>query len=474
MRIAAIAMTVSLTALTIVTQGVPSPEDGIGLHGPEVVCAASDTVETMKKYAKYVCDAADARPVLQSAINEASRLGVRCLILPGKYVINSFSDVGSDPAICRKGAIYVPNYEGKQAKSQAWWALGPTRYNSIEGTVPPMMDHGAVELVMGQELYDSIPADGEPFSFLFCVYNDIYGRVWQLKNLVIRFPAMQKPIVAVDGRFCAGLRYENLWVSGYEMSKVNLRTGEGIGVPHPKSVGVRGTCGSNTGPASMRNVVSCGFGHGFDIGGEHLTGDNLAACYCLYGFAFDCYVGKGSIAEPDTRGRGHGCSSYPIVLSNLCDEHNVNLPLFGCSSHGDDTRDCVAQSVLIRGYQFQWPNTAPGYSDRKSPDFLKGRHRACEVRPGSWHGSVEYVADWTTDGGGVNLTEGRFFELGHGGNLLCRNLQSKLKGTTADRLKLQPNDNQQFFDTDLNKLLFFDGREWRTCDGTPCNSNEKQ
>ena len=458
--VAAIAV---LTAAASVVRAESSsslqPGDGDGLRGPEVVCAASDTKNPLKQYAKYVCDAADARPKLQQAINEAARLGVRCLLLPGKYVINSRSDVSP------KGALYSPNYEGKNTGPLFWQDMGPTRYTSIEGTVPPAFDHGAAELVMGRDLYDSIGVDDEPFSFLFCVYHNIYGRFWQLKNLVIRFPAMQKPIVAVDGRFCVGLRYENLWVCGFQHSKVDLRTAEGILPPHPKSVGVRGTAGSNCGPSSMRNVVAEGFGHGFDIGGEHLTCDNLAAVYCLYGFAFDCYVGKTSIYHPDRPVRGTGCSSYPIVLSNLCDEHNVNMPLFGWASHGGDTRDCVAQSVLIRGFQSQWPNTAPGYNDRKSPDFLKGRHRATEVRPGSWHGSVEYVVDWTTPDGGVNLTEGRFFEKGHGGNVLCRNLQSKLKGTTAERLKLEPNDMQQFFDTDLKTLFLYDGRNWRPCGG---------
>ena len=441
-------------------ENVLRPGDGGDLVGPQVVCAASDTKEPLKRYAKYVCDEKDARPKLQAAINEAARLGVRCLLLPGKYVINSRSDVSP------KGALYSPNYEGQNKGPLFWKDMGPTRYTSLEGTVPPAYDHGAVELVMGQELYDSIGADSEPFSFLYCVYNNIYGRFWQLKNLVIRFPSMQKPIVAIDGRFCVGLRYENIWLWGFEHSKVDLRTAEGILPPHPKSVGVRCTAGSNCGPSTVRNVVAEGFGHGFDIGGEHLTCDGLAAAYCLYGFTFDCYVGKTSIYHPDKPGRGAGCSTYPIVLSNLCDEHNVNMPLFGWSSHGDDTRDCKSQSVTIRSMNIQWPNTAPGYNDRKSPDFLKGRHRATEVRPGSWHGSVEYVVDKTPPKGGVNLTEGRFFEPGHGGNILCRNLQSKLKGTTADRLRLQPNDNQQFFDTDIGKMLFFDGKVWRTCDGS--------
>ena len=77
------------------------------LGSPEIVCAASDTPDALKGCARYICPADDARETLQRAINEAARLGVRCLLLPGKYVINSRSDVSP------KGALYSPNYEGQ-------------------------------------------------------------------------------------------------------------------------------------------------------------------------------------------------------------------------------------------------------------------------------------------------------------------------------------------------------------------------
>ena len=55
----------------------------------DIVCAASDTPEILKASAQYVCPAADARETLQNAIDEAGRLGVRCILLKGTYVINS-------------------------------------------------------------------------------------------------------------------------------------------------------------------------------------------------------------------------------------------------------------------------------------------------------------------------------------------------------------------------------------------------
>ena len=35
----------------------------------------------------------------------------------------------------------------------------------------------------------------------------------------------------------------------------------------------------------------------------------------------------------------------------------------------------------------------------------------------------------------------------------------------AERLKLEPNDMQQFFDTDLKTLFLYDGKDWRPCGG---------
>ena len=48
-----------------------------------IVCAAADSPEAIKAKADFVCDACDARPVLQRAIDEADRLGVSCVLARG-------------------------------------------------------------------------------------------------------------------------------------------------------------------------------------------------------------------------------------------------------------------------------------------------------------------------------------------------------------------------------------------------------
>ena len=436
---------------------VAEPGDGEGLQGPEVVCAASDTKDALKRHAKYVCDAADARPKLQAAINEAARLGVRCLLLKGTYVLDSRGEMSP------KGCLYFPNRtpEGKV------YAHNGSQFNVLEGATMPLGWLGGVQLLMGRNLYDSI-RDDETFSLLYCVGHSIFGRAWKLRNLAIRLPDTQKPVVAVDGRFASALEYENLWVSGFDPREVDYRSATGIKMPHPRSVGIRGCAGSNYyAMTTWRNLAVDGFGTGFDIGGEHVYCESLSALYNVYGFAFDCYKGKKSINLDDSAKACGGCH-YPVTCVNLLDEHNVHMPRFGVASHGgvESIHPNGRQSITIRGMNIQWPNTCPGHTDRRHPDFLKGRHRATEELPGTWRGTVEYVIDWTTPGCGVNLVNDPFFEKGHGDNVVCRNLQCKPAGTSNERRAItRPNRLQQFFDTDLGKMLVFDGASWRDGNG---------
>lgn len=423
----------------------------------DVVCAAWDTPQELVARARYVCPSNDARPMLQQAIDEACDLGVRCLLLKGTYVLDSRGETSP------KGCLSFPN----RTPAGKVYAHNGSQFNVLEGATMPLGWLGGVQLLMGRNLYESI-RDDETFSLLYCVGHSVFGRAWKLRNLAIRLPDTQKPIVAVDGRFATALEYENLWVSGFDPREVDYRSATGVKMPHPRSVGIRGCAGSNYyAMTTWKNLAVEGFGTGFDIGGEHVYCESLSALYNVYGFAFDCYKGKTSIAK-DESAKPSGVSIYPITCVNLLDEHNVNMPKFGVASHGWESAPANGgQSITIRGMNIQWPNTCPGYTDRKSPDFLKGRHRATEALPGVWRGTVEYVIDWTTPGGGVNLTTDPFFEKGHGDNVVCRNLQVKPAGTSDERRAIgRPNRLQPFYDTDLGKMLIYDGACWRDCGGT--------
>lgn len=375
-----------------------------------IVCAASNTHEELKSKADYICDASDARPMMQAAIDEAIRFGVSCILLPGTYEINSYGERS------KKGAICFYNSESEQR----FYSQNRAHYHVLEGAKPPLGYLDGAVIIMGIDFYKSL-SDEEVFSLFYADGNSPFGRGMILKNLVVQLPDNRKPVIVFDGSAASAVRYEDCWVTAFDPCKVNLATAEGVSIPHPKSVGFRGCCGSNFYTTEWKNLAVQGFGIGFDIGGEHVHCESLSALYNIYGFAFDCYKGKRSIEDSDDT-RAFGVDIYPTVCINLLDEHNVNMPRFGNASHNGKTRDGWRKSITIRGMNLQWPNTCPGHTDRSAPDFLDGRHRATESQIGSWHGSIEYVIDHSTEGHGVNICHEPFFEQGHGIAIRVTNL----------------------------------------------------
>ena len=375
----------------------------------QILCAAHDTLPELKEKATYICDEADARPVLQKAIDEADRLGVSCVLLNGTYCINSRNPNTSRGAIC----FYNNN------PAQHFYSQNKAHYHVLEGAKIPLGYLDGAVITIGGELYSSI-SDEEQFSLFYADGESVFGRGMVIKNLVVQLPGNQKPIIVFDGSAASCIRYEDCWVSAFDPRRVNLATAEGIPMPNPKSVGFRGCCGSNFYATEWKNLAVQGFGVGFDIGGEHVFCESLSALYNIYGFAFDCYKGKENV-EASENDRAKGISVYPITCVNLLDEHNVNMPKFGNASHNWNTTEGRRKSITIRGMNLQWPTTCPEHTDRCHPNFTKNRLRATESQIGSWHGSIEYVIDNYADGH-VNICNDRFFENGHGIKVKAKNI----------------------------------------------------
>lgn len=376
----------------------------------QIICAASDTPEKLKEKADYICDREDARPVLQAAIDEADRLGVSCILLRGTYCINSHSERSSRGGIC----FYNEN------EAQRFYSQNKAHYHVLEGSRIPLGYLDGAIITIGKDLYNSIP-DDEQFSLFYADGESVFGRGIVIKNLVVQLPDNQKPIIVFDGSSASCIRYEDCWVSAFDPREVNLATAEGIKMPHPKSVGFRGCCGSNFYATEWKNLAVQGFGIGFDIGGEHVYCESLSALYNIYGFAFDCYKGKKTIDSPESD-RSVGIVVYPITCINLLDEHNVNMPMFGNASNNGNTNDRRRKSITILGMNLQWPNTCPGHTQRLAQEFLEKRHRATEWQIGSWRGSIHYVIDHTIEGVGINICDEPFFEEGHGIRIETNNM----------------------------------------------------
>lgn len=374
-----------------------------------IVCAASNTHEELKSKADYICAESDARPAMQAAIDEAIHLGVSCILLPGTYEINSCGERSKKGAIC----FYNP-------APASFLYQGHISYAVLEGAKTPFGFREGAIITLGKAFYDSL-SDDEEFTVFYSDGNDPYSHGMILRNLGVQLPDNQKPIVVFNGSYSAGLRFEDCWACAVDLDSYNAATSEGVPTPNPRSVGFRGPHGSNNYTVELKNLATIGFGVGFDIGGEHVYCESLSAYHGIYGFCFDCYKGKRSIDDPDTC-KSWGVDIYPTVCVNLLDEHNVHMPRFGNASHNGKTREGWRKSITIRGMNLQWPNTCPGHTDRSAPDFLEGRHRATESQIGSWHGSIEYVIDHSTEGHGVNICREPFFEQGHGVAIQVTNL----------------------------------------------------
>lgn len=85
---------------------------------------------------------------------------------------------------------------------------------------------------------------------------------------------------------------------------------------------------------------------------------------------------------------------------------------------------------------------------------------AREIVKGAFCGTIEFTAG----GGGKNWVgtdRARFWADGEGYNFVTKNLAHAPAGTTAMRLTYFPQYAQQYYDTDLNKQLIYDGTNWR-------------
>ena len=140
----------------------------------QILCAASDTPDALKQKADFICDEADARPILQQAIDEADRLGVSCVLMNGTYRINSTS-----PRSTRGGICFYNN-----SPEQKFYSQNNAHYHVLEGARIPLGFFDGAVITMGRELYDSL-SDDIPFSLFYAAGEGVFGRGFIIKNITI-------------------------------------------------------------------------------------------------------------------------------------------------------------------------------------------------------------------------------------------------------------------------------------------------
>nr|DAP41928.1 MAG TPA: hypothetical protein [Caudoviricetes sp.] len=203
-------------------------------------------------------------------------------------------------------------------------------------------------------------------------------------------------------------------------------------------VGIRGYNGYSTGHLNtMDRIAAEGFSTAFQLGGEHVVGTNMTARMNYIGFSFGAYVYT------------FGTFDHSITLINCADEHSCKLPQFvGNGAAFKDTPSRQEVDMISLNIEIV-PEKFVDYASEKTPNSFCGR--------------IEY----TIGGVGENVTaDWKFWKDGSGHLFNTRNMAMSYVGNTATRKSYHPEFNQSYYDTDLNKMLWFINGNWVDANGT--------
>lgn len=376
-----------------------------------VFVVASDASDADKLAADYLCDGTNDELTIQSAVNEIyNRGGGTILLSNGTFKIDSFpnhdnsDDGGSDTAIL----IPSDNTAGYEVR--------------IIGDTFPYRGDCGTRIVVSDACYESLGANQKCKIFRSTYSSTLANKAkisLMMMNIGIYLPWNQKKIMCIDLRSvnrvylqficCYGFR------NGYNGYVVDSTNTPAVAVEG--CVGIRMTSGSNFGVCNdYKNILCSGFYEGFQVGGEHVIGVNLAGIFNVYSYTFGNY--------PWTEAFKH-----PITLINCCDERSVNMPLF------------VSGQQQISLIDFNFERYAP-----HTPGGVLG-DSAKESTPGTFCGDISY----TVQAGGSVATNIKFWEHGHGQRFNTINAAQLRACTTSVRNGYAPNYLQHIWDTTLGK-----------------------
>lgn len=198
------------------------------------------------------------------------------------------------------------------------------------------------------------------------------------------------------------------------------------------AIGIRSYNGYSTGTQNMMERIYVeGFYTAFQLGGEHVICNNLGARANHIGYTFGEYYYT------------YGTFDHPITLINCCDEHSCKLPQFIHNGLPQGEKPSK-QEVDMISFNIE-------IDPKKFVDY------ATEKTPGSFCGRIEY----TIGGVGENVTDyWKFWKKGSGHLFETRNMAMKRVGDTATRLSYTPEYNQSYYDTQLEKMLWYIDDNW--------------
>lgn len=381
--------------------------------------AASDSSAGDKAKADLVCTGTGDNAVIQSAIDSFGEHSGVIQLANGHYYFDEFS-------------VHDGYYYGLYfPKSQREVILRGMNHNHKSDNVSYNAIDECAVFEVTQTAYAALPSNQESYVVGSNRTYQFPYKVIGVEAISFTLPDYQKPIIGVDGAYCADMHVERCFFK----SNGNYSDDSGV---NPKCVAVRGCGQGNIGyNYYFAHIKVIGWGTGFQITGEHLLAIDCIAQRTAYGFI----IGN---STPVPHPRGERVGGHPITMINCGAEFNNQAAIyFG-------TNEEWRNGITIIDFNMEAGQSA---SNPWASDILVTAEEGS-----NYFGSLSYACLRNADPW-LHIQKNCWDTLEHGKNIKTTDMVAPLSGTTANR-PTDPVYLSQYFDTTLNKMLTWNGAEW--------------
>lgn len=380
-----------------------------------IYVAPSDGDEFSKRYASYVCDGVNDEVEIQAAIDRVKSVCGKVILCQGTFHIDSFKDYTID-GTTKKVALCMHTT-----------SLSDKFGVTIEGTSSSKSSR--TNIVVSESAFTGITGECSVFGGGCSVRANYVGGIgMNLTRISCSIP---------NGHDCVISNNQYLYwgaINSCIFSVIGYASGV---APIGNSVGLRGWAGWSDGTCiEIKDVYVSGCKVGFQLGGEHLVCTRLGSRHNEVGYTFGEYdFNYHSDME------GNTAQVHPITMINCCAEHiDYIMKFYGSgnvATKGANRCEVSFISFNVENYSLTRGLNLP------TP--------CTEEVVGGWCGRLDYTIERGENDNSVSMP---IWADGHGKNFRTTNIAQQQMGTTALRETFAPNYCQQYFDTDLGKMVY--------------------
>lgn len=374
--------------------------------------AASNSSDLDKARADYVGIGINDEAMINAAIEDLV-FGGTLQLLDGDYYLDSFSSHNNSAIFFRNnGYARTINFVGTTENKSNLSDYGVTMHVT-QKAFDSMVAGTNYNVIIGDERVITI---GQWWGFATNV---------NFNNFYLKFYTSQKPLVGINGQYFGSsfMKQFGVYSESYFMDRFDRHKPV---TPSIDSIGVISVNDANDEMAliGLDTVNVGGLGTGIIIArAEHVVMKNCTVARCVFGYKF------------------YGDAQKPLTLINNADEGNRHLPRFRGSG-------------LITAIDY----SIERFDDTVIPDDPTGDTNpyAVEELPNGWKGTFDYNIQ------GTALGLHNLWSPESGKNILTRKIAAPKSGTTNPS---NPDYLQEFYRTDLNKKVIYNGDNWRDANG---------